>query len=171
MRYFVHLGEDRLEVDIEGDRVTVNGEPVEVALAPAGGSPIRNARVEGASLRVLPTPNGSGEWALEVEGVRHTLQVLDSGGEAIRTARSAALAHAGPSPLKAPMPGMVVRVEVAVGDEVAAGQGVVIVEAMKMENELKAPAPARVAAIHAVAGTAVEKDQLLVEFEPLGGEG
>jgi biotin carboxyl carrier protein len=65
------------------------------------------------------------------------------------------------------MPGLVVRVEVAPGDEVEAGQGLVIVEAMKMENELKAARAARVKAVHVVAGAAVEKDAVLVEFEPL----
>jgi biotin carboxyl carrier protein len=68
------------------------------------------------------------------------------------------------------MPGMVVRVEVAEGDPVAAGDGLVIVEAMKMENELRAAGPARVKVILAAAGSAVEKDQVLMEFEPLAGE-
>ena len=65
------------------------------------------------------------------------------------------------------MPGMVVNVEVEEGDTVSAGQGVVIVEAMKMENELKADAEARVVAVHVVEGQAVEKDQLLVELAAL----
>jgi len=67
--------------------------------------------------------------------------------------------------LRVPMPGRVVRVLVAPGDEVAKGQGLVIVEAMKMENELKAPRSGRVAAVHVAAGAGVEKGALLVEFE------
>jgi biotin carboxyl carrier protein len=51
------------------------------------------------------------------------------------------------------------------------GQGLVIVEAMKMENELRAEGPGRVAAVQARAGAAVEKDQVLVEFEPLPAAG
>jgi pyruvate carboxylase subunit B len=68
---------------------------------------------------------------------------------------------------------MVVRVEVAPGMDVTAGQGLVIVEAMKMENELRAPGPARVRAVHVKPGMAVEKDTVLVSFEPLeeGGAG
>jgi pyruvate carboxylase subunit B len=71
------------------------------------------------------------------------------------------------------MPGLVVRVEVEPGMVVQAGQGLVIIEAMKMENELRAPGPARVRAVHVQAGIAVEKDAMLVEFESLegGGEG
>jgi pyruvate carboxylase subunit B len=62
------------------------------------------------------------------------------------------------------MPGLVVRVEVSVDDIVTAGQGVAIVEAMKMENELTAKADARVSAVHVAPGDAVERDQVLVEF-------
>jgi pyruvate carboxylase subunit B len=62
------------------------------------------------------------------------------------------------------MPGLVVRVEVAPGDRVAAGQGVVIIEAMKMENELKADGGGVVSCIHVVAGQTVDKGTVLVEF-------
>jgi pyruvate carboxylase subunit B len=65
------------------------------------------------------------------------------------------------------MPGLVVRVLATVGDEVAAGEGLVVVEAMKMENELRASAPGRITAVHAVAGTAVEKGAVLVELGSL----
>lgn len=66
--------------------------------------------------------------------------------------------------LEVPMPGRVVRVLVRAGDEVAKGQGVVIVEAMKMENELKAPRAAVVSAVHVREGQGVEKGTLLLEF-------
>ena len=68
----------------------------------------------------------------------------------------------GPQPVKAPMPGRVVRVLVSVGDRVTAGQGLVVVEAMKMENELRAPRDGVVAEIGAVPGTAVEAGAVLV---------
>jgi pyruvate carboxylase subunit B len=63
------------------------------------------------------------------------------------------------------MPGLVVRILVEAGREVAAGAGLVVLEAMKMENELKAPAAGTVAAVRAQPGEAVEKGQVLVEFE------
>ena len=62
------------------------------------------------------------------------------------------------------MPGMVVKVEVAEGDEVRTGQGIVIVEAMKMENELRASGPGRITRVHVRQGDAVAKDQVLVEI-------
>jgi pyruvate carboxylase subunit B len=57
-------------------------------------------------------------------------------------------------------------VEVAVGETVPAGAGLVVVEAMKMENELRAPRPGRVAAVHVAAGATVERGAPLVTLEP-----
>jgi pyruvate carboxylase subunit B len=63
------------------------------------------------------------------------------------------------------MPGLIVRVQVQPGDRVQPGQGLVVMEAMKMENELRAPATATVKAIAVAPGQAVEKGALLVEME------
>jgi pyruvate carboxylase subunit B len=67
------------------------------------------------------------------------------------------------------MPGLVLRVQVAAGQRVAEGGGLVVLEAMKMENELKAPATGVVKAVRVSPGEAVEKGQVLVEFEAPGG--
>lgn len=67
--------------------------------------------------------------------------------------------------VRAPMPGLVLRVLAQPGDAVEAGQGVVVLEAMKMENELTAPAAGTVAAVHAAAGDAVAKNDLLIEVD------
>jgi len=67
--------------------------------------------------------------------------------------------------LKSPMPGLVVAVQTKVGDQIKPGQGLVIVEAMKMENELKARFDAKVKEIKVKPGQAVEKDETLIIFE------
>jgi biotin carboxyl carrier protein len=77
----------------------------------------------------------------------------------------AAAAATGPRPVRAPMPGLIVRVEVEPGQEVRAGQPIVIMEAMKMENELRAEAAGLVARVLVAAGQPVEKGAILVEFE------
>lgn len=66
--------------------------------------------------------------------------------------------------VKAPMPGMVLNVLVEPGAEVEKDQPILILEAMKMENVLKSPRAGQIAAIHAVQGNAVEKNEVLVEF-------
>ena len=63
------------------------------------------------------------------------------------------------------MPGMIVRVAVQVGDVVQPGQGLVVMEAMKMENELRATSAGTVKAVLAIAGTAVDKGTILLELE------
>jgi len=148
-------------IEVEGADGTIQ---VEVDLPAAEGNPVRSVRLNGASHRVLAERTPDGTWILRVDGVRHDVQLLDRGQKAARDAQRR-LGGGGPTPLKAPMPGMVVRVEVAPGDLVEPGQGLVIVEAMKMENELRASHTARVRAVHAIPGTAVEKDAVLVEFE------
>jgi|TARA_Y100000780_G_C13332865_1_gene282098 biotin carboxyl carrier protein len=64
------------------------------------------------------------------------------------------------------MPGLVVKVEVQEGDLVEAGRGLLVVEAMKMENSLTAPVGGRIGAIHVVAGQTVEKDEILIDLVP-----
>jgi pyruvate carboxylase subunit B len=63
------------------------------------------------------------------------------------------------------MPGMIVRVQVVEGDVVQPGQGLVVMEAMKMENELRATAVGTVSRVRVAPGTAVEKGALLLELE------
>lgn len=70
--------------------------------------------------------------------------------------------------VRAPMPGLVLRLLVAPGQAVEAGQGLMVLEAMKMENELKAAGKGVVKAVYAEPGTAVGKNELLLEFEPEG---
>jgi len=85
-----------------------------------------------------------------------------------RTGRFAADGGAGPhgaQAILAPMPGRVVRVLVAVGDEVAVRQGVIVVEAMKMENELRSPKAGRVKEVSVTPGTSVEAGRVLLVVE------
>ncbi len=67
--------------------------------------------------------------------------------------------------IHAPMPALVVRVEVSEGEEVKPGQALVVLEAMKMENEIKAHQTGRVKQVHARAGNTVEKGELLILLE------
>jgi hypothetical protein len=83
----------------------------------------------------------TGEWVLTVPGERLVAHAVDERTSAIRE-MTGGEAEAREATVVAPMPGMVVRVEVEVGQTVTAGQGVVIVEAMKMENEPTSASPA-----------------------------
>jgi|SRR5579863_1834181 len=110
----------------------------------------------------------------EVEREGEELVVASRGGAARVTLVDAARrAHrpgtravaAGKAVLKAMMPGRVVNVLVKLGDEVAAQQGLLVVEAMKMENELKAPKAGKIVELKVKAGQTVEKGELLLVVE------
>jgi pyruvate carboxylase subunit B len=150
-----------------GDDVRIDGRAVDTVLARAGGTPVRGLTVDAATYRLVADRGPRGVWKLHLRGRTLEVEVVDERTKAIRDMTGAGGAALGPRPIVAPMPGMVVKVEVAEGDVVQAGQGVVIVEAMKMENELKSTGAGKVTRVHVRRGDAVEKDQVLVELEPL----
>lgn len=165
MRYFVTVGEKTFDIDVDGEQVRVDGEAVGVELLEVRGTPLRRLSLNGESHRVVAERGETrGEWDLHVDGYRIAAEVVDERTRAIRAMTARSDAPKGPRPVKAPMPGMITRIDVNVGDQVRAGQGVLIIEAMKMENELKAEAAGTVSKISVSAGTAVEKGTVLIEF-------
>ena len=170
MRYFVTIGrpEDNRErtVDVSvlpnGDLlVTMDGKTVDTDLVAFDDGSL-SIRIDGQVLD------------LTIEGQPPEVGVIASGhrayvrveSERLRAAAAAKRTGGGVAEkvLLAPMPGRVAKVLVSVGDEVAAGQGVVVVEAMKMENELRAKGAGKVAEIHAQAGETIEAGAKLITF-------
>jgi pyruvate carboxylase subunit B len=174
MRYFVTIGDRTLEVALSPQGAVVEGEEVRADLLEMDGTEVQSLLLGGRSHRVLATGKKKGIWDLHLSGTHLTARVVDERTRIIEEITGGPEGVGGPGALKAPMPGLVVRVEVEVGQVVAEGDGVVIVEAMKMENELRAGGGGRVRTIHVREGEAVEKDQTLVEFDPVdpvsGGE-
>jgi biotin carboxyl carrier protein len=120
-------------------------------------------------------PEGGGRQTLvDVDGVAPDLTITHDNRSLpikLTSARAKVAGRAAPPPkvgasaVLSPMPGKVVKVLVAVGDEVKSGQGVVVVEAMKMENELKSPKDGKVKAVAVKEGQPVEAGQSLVTLE------
>jgi biotin carboxyl carrier protein len=165
MRYFVTIGGREVEVDLTGPRPRVDGREVEADLARVPGTERVSLRLDGRSFTFdLARGARRGEWAVMAQGRRLAAAVVDERTRAIRQMAGAQEAHTERT-IVAPMPGLVVRVEVEVGEAVRGGQGVVIVEAMKMENELKAPGDGVVARIEVQAGQTVEKGSVLLVLE------
>jgi biotin carboxyl carrier protein len=110
--------------------------------------------------QIAPGASAS-ELLVGLEG--RTISVIVNGR---RSAHADAGAHGpGQATISAPMPGRVVRVLVQPGDEVSARQGVIVVEAMKMENELRAPRAGRVKEVSVAAGMSVEAGRILAVIE------
>jgi pyruvate carboxylase subunit B len=166
MKYVVDVGEARHEVEVAAGRVDTAGTSAQASIDDVEGTPIRVLRIGDAVHRiVVRRGDRRGRYTIWVNGFRHEVDALDERTRAIQDVAAAASGPRGPAPLVAPMPGLIVRVNVAVGDRVTAGAGLVVMEAMKMENELRAPAAGTVKAVHAAPGTAVEKGTILVELE------
>jgi pyruvate carboxylase subunit B len=171
MRYYVTIRDTTVQVDLEPEGIQVNGKTVHTDLVRVEGTEIHSLLVDNASHRVVARREGQGKWRLFLRGQMLDTEVVDERTRAIREMTGSTGDVGGPKPVRAPMPGLVVEVDVEVGQEVIPGQGVAIVEAMKMENELTAEAGGRVAKVHVSAGQAVDKDEILIEFEaPEGGE-
>ena len=117
---------------------------------------------DGGQLHCLLDPSPEGE-AVIVNGRRTEFAVSDP--RSLRAGRGAGANADGPKSIKAPMPGRVVKVLVAVGDEVAAQQGLVVIEAMKMQNELKSPKAGRVIRLGPGEGETVQPGEVLAVVE------
>jgi glutaconyl-CoA/methylmalonyl-CoA decarboxylase subunit gamma len=176
MKYFVRVGDRMLEVDLAGGAVRVDGETLEAHLAAIPGTPLHHLLLAGESWTVAAQllsdqPASAGWcWALGVAGERVEVEVEDERTRAIQALTGRRGGAPGGGAVRAPMPGLVVRVEVLVGDRVEVGAALVVVEAMKMQNELRAARAGCVAQIHVRPGVAVEKGALLVTLDPEPGD-
>lgn len=108
-----------------------------------------------------PTPADGTE--VTVNGQRLKVSVRDL--KHLRGARGGAVGSDGPATLRAPMPGKIVRVLCSAGDEVASGQGILIVEAMKMQNEVQSPRAGKVTELRVSDGQTVNAGEVLAVIE------
>jgi biotin carboxyl carrier protein len=168
VKYLVMVDGRGIEVELDGDRVTVAGQTRTATWSAIPGTPLHQLMLDGRPLTLSVEALGRGRWAVSPVGERWEVEVLDERTRHIRSLTGAGGQQRSLDAVKAPMPGLVVRVQAKPGDKVPAGAGLVVLEAMKMENELKAAAAGVVKAVHVTPGEAVEKGQVLVEFE---GEG
>ncbi len=154
------------EVVVVADAVNVDGDLVVGRVAEIEGTPVRMVTIGDEVHRVVVRRGAQrGDYTLWVDGHRFEVEALDERTSAIRELSKLSAAASGPAPLVAPMPGLIVRVNVQPGDKVAQGQGLVVMEAMKMENELRAQAAGTVKSVNAAPGMAVEKGAILIEME------
>ncbi len=146
-------------------RVLLDGEPHDVDAAHVGtyGLSLLVDGEHGVSREVQVTPGGGrGELLITLAG--RIIQATVNGRRTGRAAAEAGVGAHGEQPVIAPMPGRVIRILVAAGDAVELRQGVVVVEAMKMENVLRAERDGTVKKIHVKPGDSVAVDAVILEF-------
>ena len=165
MKLFITLGDREHEITVEGDRVVLDGVAHRAAVTPVPGTGLFRLELDGR-LHLLAAESGvPGAWGIVDRGDRRDLEVVDERTRHVRTLVGGGKAHTAKGAIRAPMPGLVSRVLVAPGDRVELGSGLVVLEAMKMENRLAAPGSAVVAGVAVEAGQTVEKGDVLVELE------
>ncbi|HET8714023.1 MAG TPA: biotin/lipoyl-containing protein [Gemmatimonadales bacterium] len=162
MKYHVTLRSRTYVVDVQGSSVTVDGERFESHWAAIPGTPLVHLLLGKDSWTIAWQALEAGRWALGAAGERFEVEVQDDRARQIEALTGQGRKAAVGGVIKAPMPGLVVRVEVSKGKVVEVGEGVVVVEAMKMENELKAQFRGVVEQVHVKAGDRVEKGAALV---------
>lgn len=164
MKYHVTLQGRRIEVELTAEGLLLDGQEVAAELATVPGTEVRHLRlgVHGRTLAAHPIEGG---WEIWIGGRRLEARVEDERAHALRELTDASDRVEGEVELRAPMPGLVVRVLVESGQEVAAGDGLVVMEAMKMENELSAESPGTVTDVAVDEGQTVDQNDLLVRLE------
>jgi biotin carboxyl carrier protein len=170
----VRIGEKDFRVDLGPDgTVAVDGKAHEVEVLKAGTS-VMTVTIDGVVLQgssKLIGDDGDGSSAasrmvISAGGRDFEVEVDDERSRLIKSFHPKTGASGGPTRVKAPMPGLVVRLEVAVGQEVKPGQGLLVLEAMKMENEIRCLVEGVIEKIDVKPGEAVEKDEVLMVIRP-----
>ena len=146
--------EARLQCLLDGRELSVD--------AVEAGRDVLSIVIDGRAWEVKRERVG-GDMHLMIAGERYAAEVRDP--RSFRARKSAGAGLEGPKKLVSPMPGKVVRVLVAAGTEVEAGQGVIVVEAMMMQNEIKSPKNGKVSMIVAVEGATVNAGEALAIVE------
>jgi pyruvate carboxylase subunit B len=164
MIWFVTVMGRVLEVARDAEGFVVDGRRVEASLSQEPGSAELHLTLDGEPVVLGLDGHGAAGWRVVHEGATHEVRVEDERTRELRSRAPVPQRLGGAALLKAPMPGLVVRIAVHEGEVVAAGAGVLVLEAMKMENELKAPRAGVIKRLRVAAGQTVEKGAVLLEI-------
>ena len=164
MKYYARIGENEYEIEIEDDTVSLNGERLDVDLQQSGAPELYSMLFNGRSYELL-IEAARFRYGVTMRGDRYDVLVEDERQRRLAPNRDFLMLPAGELPVTAPIPGLVVKVLVEEGDEIEDGQPLVILEAMKMENEIRAIRGGIVKSVQAVAGQRIEQNGVLLILE------
>jgi biotin carboxyl carrier protein len=162
MKYIATVNEKEFVVEVVDERhVRVGDRLIAVDFEPVSGQPVYSLIVDGQSHESF-VYEGDEDWQVLLRGRLFQVKVEDEREKRLKAAAGGGVAEGGEFVLKAPMPGLVVSIPVEEGQEVEKGQTIVILESMKMQNELKAPRAGRIERIRVKPGESVERKQTLL---------
>lgn len=165
MKYITTVGEREFLVEIiDEHHVSINGKTYEVDFVSVSDQPVYSLIADGKSHEAYVRESDEG-WQVLLRGRLYPVKVEDEREKRLRAAAGGGVAESGEFHLKAPMPGLVVAVPVTEGQQVKKGQVLVILESMKMQNELKSPRDGIVSRVRVRAGESVEQKQPLLSVQ------
>jgi biotin carboxyl carrier protein len=162
MKYIATINEREYLVDIiDEGHVSVDGTVYEIDFEVVSGQPVYSLLLDGQSYEahVYTTEE---EWQVLLQGRLYPVRVEDERERRLRTTLGAQMSASGEFHLRSPMPGLVVSLPVKEGQPVTKGDVLLILESMKMQNELKAPRDGTITRIRVKAGDNVEQKQILL---------
>jgi len=164
MKYITTVADkDYLVEIIDEKHISVNGKTYQVDFESVSGQPVYSLIVDGKSHESY-VQQGEDNWQVLLRGRLYPVIVEDEREKRLRAAAGGGVAESGEFHLKSPMPGLVVAVPVAEGQEVKKGQVLLILESMKMQNELKSPRAGTIGRIRVKSGESVEQKQTLLSI-------
>jgi biotin carboxyl carrier protein len=165
MKYISTVNGKEFTIEIIDERhITIDGREIEVDFNSVSGQPVYSLLMDGQSFEGFVYP-GQEAWEVLLMGRQYPVMVEDEREKRLRAAAGGSVSETGKFYLKSPMPGMVVAVPVEEGQEIEKGQVLVVLESMKMQNELKAPRDGIIGRVRVKPGESVEQRQTLLSVQ------
>lgn len=162
MKYITTIGEREYTIQIlDDDQISVDGVVYHVDFECIGGQPLFSLLVDGDSYEAYVYPDED-RWEVHLLGLQYHAIVEDEREKQLRLSFGGSPEQAGEYYLKAPMPGLVISIPVSDGQQVKQGDVLVVLESMKMQNELKAPRVGKIFHVRVKEGDSVERKQTLL---------
>jgi biotin carboxyl carrier protein len=165
MKYIATIEDRSIEIEINAeDEIVVDGQTLAVDFRSVFGQPVYSLILNGHSYEAY-VQRSEAAWEVLLHGQLRLVTVEDERQRRLRESSGGPAPKSGEYHLRAPMPGLIVAVPIDEGQPVAKGQDLIILESMKMQNELKAPRDGVVTRIRVRAGDSVEHNQVLLTLE------
>lgn len=164
MKYVTTVDNQEFQIEIVDERhIRIGERLLEVDFQAISGQPVFSVILDGKSYESF-VYQGDEDWEVLIRGRQYQVKIEDEREKRLKAAAGGGVAEGGEFHLKAPMPGLVVSILVEEGQEVKKGQVMLILESMKMQNELKAPRDGVIGRVRVKAGESVEQKQSMLSL-------
>lgn len=162
MKYVTNVNGKDFSIEINGEHsISLDGHQLDIDFVTIANQPVYSLLIGGKSFEAYVYP-GDDDYQVLLKGHSFSVKVVDEREKRLRAAGGSTVNESTDFHLKSPMPGMVVALPVAEGEQVKKGQVLVILESMKMQNELKSPRDGKLTRIKVKTGDRVEQRQTLL---------